>query len=198
MKNCNNMEFILKKVERVFITGATGLIGSHLARRLILEEGIRVRVLARDTHKAEWLKKIGAEIIVGDITNSDCVLTAIEGCQIIFHAAAWVSESGRKESVWEANVYGTQNIVNAAIATGAQRFIHLSSCAVYGSQQVFEIDETFPTRITGNLYGDSKIAAEEIVQQAYHEHNLPAVRVKVSASLRSWLLPIYHPPHRCD
>lgn len=164
---------------KVFITGATGLIGSHLTRRFI-EEGFQVRALVRDPGKAGWLKDIGAEIIKGDITDAESLIPAVEGCQHVFHGAAWVSERGKKEEIWKANVQGTQNMVNAAVAARVQRFIHISSCAVYGSKQVFNIDESFPTHRSGRFYWDSKIEAEEVVQHAYRQHNLPMVIARVS------------------
>lgn len=174
-----SLEFIVKNQDRVFITGATGLIGSHLTRRL-LEEGFQVRALVRSLEKARWLETIGAEIVQGDISDAQSLMPAIQGCQYVFHAAAWVSERGSKEEIWKANVLGTQNTVNAALAAQVQRFIHISSCAVYGSRQIFDIDETFPTRKTGKLYWDSKIDAEEVVQLAQEQHNLPVVIARVS------------------
>lgn len=164
----------------VFITGATGLIGSHLAKRLILAENIPVRALARDTRKAQWLADLGAEVRQGDITDPSSLQRAIEGCGTVYHAAAWVSERGTREEVWQTNVQGTQNVVDAALAAGVQRFVHLSSCAVYGSLQQYDIDETFPTRRKGNLYHDTKIEAEEIVQKAYESKGLPVTIARVS------------------
>lgn len=165
--------------DKVFITGATGLIGSHLTRRLI-EEGIGVRVLVRNPQKAGWLKEIGAEIVEGDITDAENLASVVQGCQYVFHAAAWVSERGSKDEIWKANVHGTQNVVNAALNARVERFIHISSCAVYGSKQAFDIDESNPTRRTGKLYWDSKIDAEEIIQHSQKQYNLPAVIARVS------------------
>lgn len=165
--------------DSVLISGATGLIGSHLSQRLV-EEGIPVRALVRNPEKANWLKQIGVEIVQGDITDAKSLIPAVQGCKYVFHGAAWVSESGSRDDIWNANVQGTQNMVEAALAAQVQRFIHISSCAVYGSRQVFDIDESFPTRKSGKLYWDSKIDAEEVVQQAQKQHNLPVVIARVS------------------
>ncbi len=170
----------MNKHSRVFITGATGLIGSHIARRLIQEENSQIRALVRDVKKAQWLVDLGAEIIQGDINNPQSIVQAVQGCDTVFHAAAWVSERGSKEEVWQTNVQGTQNVVDAATKAGVQRFVHLSSCAVYGSKQQFDIDETIPTRKTGNLYHDTKIAAEEIVQRVFKNEHLPVAIARVS------------------
>jgi nucleoside-diphosphate-sugar epimerase len=91
-----------------------------------------------------------------------------------------VSEGGSKAEVWAVNVGGAQNVVEAALANGVERFVHLSSCAVYGSLQQYDIDENTPTRLSGNLYHDSKVAAEEVVFRAYQERDLPVVVVRPS------------------
>lgn len=167
--------------KKALVTGATGFIGGQLAEQLITREGVQVKALARTPQKAEWLANLGATIVPGDITNPDSLAPAIAGCQLVFHAAAWVSELGDKEEVWAVNVTGTQNVVNAALATGAiKRFVHLSSCAVYGSLQQHNITEQTPTRLRGNLYGDSKVAAEEVVFKAYRQHGLPVVAARAS------------------
>lgn len=162
------------------ITGATGLIGGRLAERLLTEEGVQVRALVRNPAKAHKLADMGATLIPGDITQPETLKVAAHGCDIIFHAAAWVSESGAREEVWAVNVAGTQNLVDAALAAGMQRLVHVSSCAVYGSLQQFGITEETPTRQRGNLYADSKVEAEEVVFRAGRERGLPVVVARPS------------------
>lgn len=166
--------------KKALITGATGFVGGRLAERLATEEGVQVRALARTAEKGRWLADLGVEIVPGDVTDPGSLSGAVAGCQLIFHAAARVSEGGNRPEMWAVNVGGTQNMVEAALAAGVERFIHLSSCAVYGSLQRYHIDENTPPRMSGNLYGDSKVAAEEIVFRAYHEHGLPAVLARAS------------------
>jgi nucleoside-diphosphate-sugar epimerase len=167
------------KGKKALVTGATGFIGGRLAERLI-SEGMQVRGLARTPAKGQWLAGLGVELVPGDITAPASLRTAIAGCQLVFHAAAWVSEGGTKAEVWAVNVTGTQNVVNAALAEEVERFVHLSSCAVYGSLQQPNIDETTPTRMRGNLYGDSKVAAEQVVFRAYRDRGLPVVAARAS------------------
>ena len=162
------------------ITGVTSFIGGRLAERLATEEGVHVRGLARTPAKGEWLADLGVEIVPGDITDPASLQAAMAGCQLVFHAAAWVSEGGNQADVWAVNVTGTQNVVDAALEAGVERFVHLSSCAVYGSLQQHNITETTPTRMRGNLYGDSKVAAEEVVFNAHRERGLPAVLARAS------------------
>ena len=162
------------------ITGATGFIGGHLARFLVNEGKTKVRALVRNPEKAKWLSDIGVEVVKGDITDINTLTDITSGCNLVFHAAAQVSASGSKEAINEVNVTGTQNIVDAALATGVDRFVQISSCAVYGSLQEFDITEDTPTRITGKLYHDSKVTAEEIVFRAYRDHGLPVVVARAS------------------
>ncbi|HHB89887.1 MAG TPA: NAD-dependent epimerase/dehydratase family protein [Anaerolineae bacterium] len=164
----------------ILITGATGFIGGHLARRLQTQEDARVRALVRSPQKAAPLADLGIEIVPGDITDPDAVREATRGADIVYHAAAWADEQGDRDAVWAVNVGGTQHMVDAAVAEGVARFIHLSSCAVYGSLQQMDIDETTPTRMSGRVYHDSKVAAEEVVFAAYRDHGLPVVVVRPS------------------
>lgn len=148
--------------KRIFITGGTGLIGGRLAERLAAEEGASVIALARTPEKGRWLLEQGVDVVRGDITGP-ASLDAVHSCEIVFHTAGWVSEKGTRRQIYAANVDGTNNVVQAALAAKIKRFIHISSCAVYGSLQQFDIDETTPARLTGNRYADSKVLAERIV-----------------------------------
>jgi nucleoside-diphosphate-sugar epimerase len=164
----------------VLITGATGYIGGQLAERLLQEDEIQIRVLARQPAEARRLAKLGCEIVPGDVTDAGSLERAVAGCELVYHAAAWVRETGARRDVWGVNVTGVQHLVDAASEAGVRRFIHLSSCAVYGSLQRLAIDETTPMRMSGSLYADSKVAAEEIVLRAHHAHGLPIVIVRPS------------------
>src|SRR3954468_7128588 len=96
----------------VLITGATGYIGGRLAQRLVTEEKVHVRALVRTAQKGQWLADLGCEVVTGDITDPKTVQEAAAGCQVIFHAAAWVSERGSKAEIWAVNVAGTQHVVD--------------------------------------------------------------------------------------
>jgi nucleoside-diphosphate-sugar epimerase len=162
------------------VTGATGFVGGRLAQRLATEAGMHVRALVRTPAKGQWLADLGVELYPGDITHPASLETAIAGCDLVFHAAAWVSEGGGAAEVWAINVEGTRNVVEAAVAAGVERLVHVSSCAVYGSLQQFDIDETTPTRLRGNVYSDSKVAAENVVLEAYRQFGLPVVLARAS------------------
>lgn len=166
--------------KRILVTGATGYIGGRLAERLVQERAARVRVLVRSPEKAGWLAALGCEMVVGDLTEPASLRRAVTDCAVVYHAGAWVSERGARAEVWAVNVTGTQELVEAAVAAGVERFIQVSSCAVYGSRQEFEIDESTPFRSGSSLYADSKIAAEEVVWRAAREQGLPVVVARPS------------------
>jgi nucleoside-diphosphate-sugar epimerase len=170
----------MQQGDRVLITGATGFIGSRLAERLASEQSVHVRALVRTPARAAALRELGVEVVPGDITDPRSLRSACEGCQVVFHAAAHVSERGTKEEVFSVNVDGTGHLLRAAIAAGVRRVIHLSSCAVYGSLQRFDIDETTSTRISGNIYSDSKVLAEERLFDVARQHDLAVVAARAS------------------
>ena len=163
--------------KRVLITGGTGLIGGQLAERLQVKEGVQVIALARHPEKGCWLADLGVEVVRGNITDPVSLASAIAGCDVVFHTAAWVSEKGSQSEINAVNVAGTENVIRAARAANVKRFVHLSSCAVYGSLQQFNIDENTPVRLTGNLYANSKVLAEQVIVQ---NDNLPYVIARPS------------------
>jgi nucleoside-diphosphate-sugar epimerase len=166
---------------KVLITGATGFIGSHVARRLMEQKGAQVRALARNLAKAEWLAKLGAELVPGELGDRDAVRRAVDGCAAVVHAAAQVSSVPQRETFVRTNVEGTENLVRAAVEAGAERFVHLSSVAVFGLPRSGEITDESPRRHCGDSYSDTKLDAEETVFRSMSQHGLPAVILRPSA-----------------
>ncbi len=114
------------------ITGASGLVGSHLVERL-RHDGWLVRALVRDRGTAAWLAAQGVELRDGDTQDAAAFRRAADGVQAIFHCAAAITPRGGWEAYRAPNIDGTANAVDAAAHAGA-RLLHLSSVAVYGPE----------------------------------------------------------------
>ncbi len=121
---------------RAFVTGATGLLGNNLVRAL-LAEGHEVRALVRSDLKAErLLGRTGAELVYGDMGDVRGFAAALEGCDTVFHTAAYFREYYGPGNHWPAlmaiNVTGTLALAEAARARGVRRFVDTSSAGIIG------------------------------------------------------------------
>jgi len=156
-------------------------MGSHLAERL-LAEGIAVRGLARRPADAAFLAQQGAEIVQADLAERAGLERAVRDCQVVLHTAAWTGGPGLDEQqAWTINVAATGWLLQAAASAGAQRFIYFSSVAVYGLNAAPLIDESAPTPPVGQLYPDSKIAAETLVRAAQTD-GLPTTIIRPAST----------------
>ncbi len=166
---------------RVLITGVTGFIGSHLAERL-LAEGVAVRGLARRPADAAWLAERGVQIVQADLFQRAGLANAVQGCDAVLHSAAWTGgpDLGEQQA-WTVNVAATGWLLQAAQDADVQRFVYFSSVAVYGLNRAPLIDETAPTPLAGQLYPDSKIAAETLVRAA-QANGLPTTIIRPAST----------------
>lgn len=164
-------------MEKVLITGATGFIGKHLTAHLC-REGLRVFALVRDPKKSDDLKKLGAELIAGDVTDSLSLLHAIEGKDIVYHLAGKIAyKSSERADMEKVNVKGTQKVVDACVTHNTPHFIHMSSVVAIGASFTPTVlNENSPYNIAHlNLgYFDTKHRAEQIVQTAVSHNGLNA------------------------
>lgn len=129
----------------IFVTGATGLLGSFISRKLI-EEGYRVRALRRTNSNLELVSDIKDQIewVKGDILDTAALEQQLEGVSGIIHCAALVSYDSRDEArMLKINVEGTANVVNAGLKKKIDYFLHVSSVAAIGkSKEAALIDES--------------------------------------------------------
>lgn len=154
----------------VLITGVTGFIASHLAERL-LAAGVHVRGTARRAQTFEVFetsKVSRPEIVQADLLDTESLRRAVAGCRTVVHAAAWTGGAELPDVAgMRVNVEGTANLLRAAgHGAGVERFIYISSVAVYGVNCAPLVDEAMPTPVVGQAYPDSKIAAEQLVRAA--------------------------------
>ena len=112
------------------ISGATGLVGSHLVEAL-QRENWTVRALVRDRSTAGWLSSRGVQLRDGDTQDAAAFARAAAGTQVVFHCAAAITPRGGWEAYRAPNIDGTCNAIEASAVAGA-RLLHLSSVAVYG------------------------------------------------------------------
>ena len=146
------------------VTGAGGSLGKALVRRLV-EHGHRVKALTRKEDEADQLRGLGAEPILGDVREAAALGELLRDCRFVFHLAAWMGAPFDEELAHAVNVGGTENVVRAAGKSGAERVVLASSIAVYGPVQSGVVTEESPVRSVGDLYGDTKIEAEQVARR---------------------------------
>src|SRR5881275_1489564 len=117
---------------KVFVTGATGFVGSHVAR-LLAAQGADLRLLTRKTSRTENIDSLKAERVVGDLADAGSLKCGMADCEYVFHVAAdyrlWVR---KPEEMYRANVEGTRALIRAAQEAGVRRVIYTSTVATMG------------------------------------------------------------------
>lgn len=159
----------------VLITGASGFLGGHLTRMLI-EQGTKPRILVRSDRSGVDFPFSQVELYTGDLREIDAVNKSVAGVEVIYHCAALVKSSGRKEDFFASNVQGTENLLKAAYRSGVKRFVHVSSVAVYGPGQrmIIREDEGYDSSPQQRgYYTWSKIEADRLALRFGRENNFP-------------------------
>jgi dihydroflavonol-4-reductase len=154
---------------KAFITGATGFVGSHVARALAAQ-GAELRLLVRSTSRLDNITDLRAETVAGDLRDPESLKRGMAGCEFVFHVAAdyrlWVRDP---EQMYRSNVEGTRAIIRAAQESGVRRVIYTSSVATMGFTREGHIaGEDSPVSIKEMVghYKRSKFMAEQIALEA--------------------------------
>jgi dihydroflavonol-4-reductase len=148
----------------VVVTGATGFVGSTLARAL-LSSGAEVTVLCRPSASRHRLEELKVNWIQGDVTNAATLRGAFAGADWLVHAAGRLGQAGVPEQVYHMlHVEGTRNVLAEAASAGVGRVLYISSPGVLGPIRGEPADETAPPA-PSNAYERSKAAAEGVVRQ---------------------------------
>ncbi|MDB4898698.1 MAG: nucleoside-diphosphate-sugar epimerase [Gemmatimonadetes bacterium] len=167
------------------VTGATGLLGTHLVQRLH-RDGWEVRALVRDAARAGALSRAGITLATGDTLEPTGLARAARGCDVVFHAAAAITPRGGWEAFNRPNVDGTRNVIAAAAGAKA-RLVHVSSVAVYGASERYAgsgaqttEDAPFGEIPDASFYARSKRDSERLVMEAHDAGRLWAAAVRPS------------------
>jgi dihydroflavonol-4-reductase len=177
---------------KAFVTGSTGLLGNNLVR-LLLAQGHAVKALARSHSKAQQLLgDTGAEVVVGDMDAVDRFSNTLEGCDVLFHGAAFFREYFQPGDHWATlkriNVDAVIEILTAAERHGVRRAVFVGSSGTVGHAPGGALsDESTPPPAPGesnsaNLYFRSKVLAEEAIREW-----LPGRRLEVVTILPGWM-----------
>jgi nucleoside-diphosphate-sugar epimerase len=161
--------------KRVLVIGGTGFVGGRLAERLLIENGARVRVPVRDWRKAVWISRTAAELVSGDVTDLESMITAVRDCDVVFHCASGPANSG---GYMRTNRDGTSNVIAACTQAGVKRLVYVSTVAVHGAKPGMTLSSNTPLQETGRDYSDSKIVAERLVGAAQASGLLSTVIVR--------------------
>lgn len=166
----------------VFITGGTGFLGRTLLPYLHDHTDWQLRVLTRHPDEHPWLQSLSrVEVVVGDIGDADVVRRGVTGCQYVIHAAARFRFWGKRQHFNETNVFGSENMLEASVAAGVEKFLHVSTVVVVGDPiNDDEIDEQYPTH-PADAYQRTKLVAEQLALSYVNSHNLPVVVLRPGA-----------------
>jgi dihydroflavonol-4-reductase len=154
---------------KVFVTGATGFVGSHVAR-VLSQQGAELRLLVRPTSRTENLEGLRAERVTGDLCDREALVRGMSGCELVFHVAAdyrlWAPDP---REIYRANVEGTRKVLEAAGAAGVRRVVHTSSVATIGFRTNGRpADEDSPVALADMIgaYKRSKFMSEQVAMEA--------------------------------
>ncbi|GAC1474483.1 MAG: NAD-dependent epimerase/dehydratase family protein [Isosphaeraceae bacterium] len=166
------------------VTGATGMLGSHIAERLVAQ-GRRVRTLARPGSDTRFLQALGVHILQGDLTNPVTCRKAAEGVQVVYHAAAKVGDWGPWRDFQAGCIDATRNIAQAALDHQVKRFVHISSTSAYGhpaegGPPIVESDPKGQNLWVWDPYTRSKVESENVVWGLAHSSALPLTVIRPS------------------
>jgi nucleoside-diphosphate-sugar epimerase len=166
---------------KVFVTGGTGFIGGEVVRQL-RGRGDEVVCLVRSPEKATALTALGCEIASGDLGDVESMRDGMAGCDGLVHAAA-MYEVGipvkQHPAMWEANVAGTEHVLEAAGEAGVAKTVYVSTCGIFGNTHGEVVDETHenPGKEFTSYYEETKLEAHKIAKRAF-EGGLPGVIVQ--------------------
>ena len=167
---------------KIFLTGGTGFIGGHVARKL-RDRGDDVRALVRSPEKGQDLASLGCTLVTGSLSTPDEIAAGVEGCDAVIHGAA-IYEVGvpksRHEEMHDANVLGTERVLRAALEAEVPRVVYISTVAAFGDTHGEVVDETYEHPGDGftSYYEQTKYEAHQVARRMIDDEGLPCVIVQ--------------------
>ena len=163
-------------VVNIFITGATGFVGSHLIKKLS-KTNHQIHCLVRKTSDADYLQASNITQIPGDIRDRNAVSHGILGCQWMIHLAGVYSFWEPDPSIYyEVNVEGTRNVMECALDAGISKVVYLSTYGAFGIQKDCPYnEENSPNPNQSSKYTESKYQADLLVWDLYTSKGLPVI-----------------------
>ena len=167
---------------KIFLTGGTGFIGGHVARKL-RDRGDDVRALVRSPEKGEELASLGCTLVTGSLSTPAEIAAGVEGCDAVIHGAA-IYEVGipksRHEEMHDANVLGTERVLRAALEAKVPRVVYISTVAAFGDTHGEVVDETYEHPGDGftSYYEQTKYEAHQVARRMIDDEGLPCVIVQ--------------------
>ncbi len=141
-------------MDKIFLTGATGLVGSHIAELFIKKE-IDITCLIRKTSKTDFLQKLKAKTIIGDISDKKLLDKQLKNFDFVIHTAGLASDWGKYETFYKNNVEGTMNILESCKNNNIKNVIITGSISSYGEENFLgKKDETYPYNSHYNYFLD--------------------------------------------
>jgi dihydroflavonol-4-reductase len=170
----------------ILVTGATGFLGHHLIPCL-RQAGLPVRALVRPGSHVGFLRQHDVEpFYVSDISDYPAARRATQGCEMVVHAAGHFRFWGGLPQFWQTNVEGTAAILEAAVAAGVRRFIHISTVVVAGKTGTGTVvDESHPSQ-PQDFYQRTKLEGERMVLAYHRWRGLPAIILRPGAYYGPW------------
>ena len=162
----------------MLITGGTGFVGSHVAEEAV-RRGDSVRCLVRPGSDTAFLQTLGVQLVSGDLTSAEAVQRALDGVDVVVHAAAKVGDWGHVDEFRRVNVEGLRHLLDAAAGRPIRRIVHVSSLGVYEARHHFGTTEAEPLpaeHIDG--YTQSKVEAETLALERHRNAGLPIAIVR--------------------
>lgn len=157
----------------VLVTGASGFLGSNLTHALV-KQGVTPRVFVRPGSRQDTFPLSQVNLYEGDLRDVETLKKAVAGVDVVYHCAATMK--GTKDEFFQSNVQGTAQFLEAARASGVQRFIHVSSVAVYGPGQktiIREEEDYDPLPQQRGYYTWTKIESDRLALQFAKERQFP-------------------------